>query len=141
MNVHRYGPLIACFLWLWAPPLRAQDRSPDRQPDRQDDESTQEEGKSQREILAERRREKAGNLSPYRVSGVEDRLIRLEDVKFPLNIFERGLHGLRPLIGGMPSGSGFVGGVGYVNGLEDEHLRFESTPHRPCANSAAVSRC
>ena len=71
--------------------------------------------------MAERRREKAWNLSPYRVSGAEDRLIRLEDVKFQLNIFERGLHGLWPLIGGMPSGSGFVGGVGYVNGLEDEH--------------------
>ena len=88
MNVHRAWPLIACFLWLRAPPLRAQDRSPDRQSDRQEDESTQEEGKSQREILTERRREKAWNLSPYRVSGAEDRLIRLEDVKFPLNIFE-----------------------------------------------------
>ena len=123
MNVHRVLPLFACFLWLWAPPLPAQDRSPDRQ----EDESAQEdEGKSQQEILAERRREKAENLSPYRVSGAEERLIRLEAVKFPLNIFERGLHGIRPLIGGMPSGSGFVGGVGYVNGLEDEYLRFEA---------------
>ena len=87
--------LITCFLWLWAPPLPAQDRSPERQ----EDESTQEdEGKSQQEILAERRREKAENLSPYRVFGAEDRLIRLEAVKFPLNVFERGLHGIRPLI-------------------------------------------
>ena len=70
--------------------------------------------------MAEKRREKATNLTPAQVSRAEARVLALEKARFPQNIFVKGFHGIRPVMGGMPSGSGFVGGIGYVRGLESE---------------------
>ena len=75
---------------------------------------------SQAERLAAARREKAQNLVPAEVSSGEARVRRLEEARFPQNIFVKGFHGFRPVIGGMPSGSGVVLGGGYVRGLESE---------------------
>ena len=69
---------------------------------------------SRQEILLEKKKDKAKELSSYEVSKLEARVLRLERIRFPRNIFKRGFHGIRPLIGGMPSGSGFAGGVGYL---------------------------
>ncbi len=75
---------------------------------------------SQAERLAAARREKAQNLTPARVSSGEARLRGIEKSRFPFSIFQQGFHGFRPVMGGMPSGSGFVVGGGYVRGLESE---------------------
>ena len=80
-------------------------------------------GVSQQERLADERREKAANLEPYRVSPIEARIRALEEARFPSNIFVKGFNGIRPVVGGMPSGSGLVGGVGYVRGLDSERYR------------------
>jgi len=50
------------------------------------------------------------------VSDSESRVLGLEDISFTVNVFERDWNQLRPAIGGMPAGSGFVGGVSYLNG-------------------------
>ena len=75
---------------------------------------------SQAEQLAAARREKAQNLTPAEVSSGEARVRGLEETRFPFSIFQQGFHGFRPVMGGMPSGSGFVVGGGYVRGLESE---------------------
>ena len=75
---------------------------------------------SQAERLAAERREKAQNLTPARVSSGEARMRGIEKSRFPFSIFQQGFHGFRPVTGGMPSGSGFVVGGGYVRGLESE---------------------
>ncbi len=49
-----------------------------------------------------------------------------EKACFPASIFVNGFRGIRPVIGGMPSGSGFVGGVGYIRGLESEYLKAQA---------------
>ena len=76
--------------------------------------------KSQQERLAEARRAKAERLEPYKVSSWEARAHRWERARFPMRIFTRGFSGIRPLLGGMPSGSGQVFGVGYIRGLESD---------------------
>ncbi len=75
---------------------------------------------SQAERLAAQRREKARNLTPAEVPSGEARVRGLEEARFPQNIFVKGFHGFRPVVGGMPAGSGFVLGGGYVRGLESE---------------------
>ena len=75
---------------------------------------------SQAERLAAERREKAQNLTQARVSSGEARMRGIEKSRFPFSIFQQGFHGFRPVMGGMPSGSGFVVGGGYVHGLESE---------------------
>ena len=81
---------------------------------------------SRQEILRRQREQKRDELSPYVVSEAESRVLGFEDMNFPANIFERGWNQLRPVIGGMPSGSGFVGGVSYLNGLDREAFEFEA---------------
>lgn len=81
---------------------------------------------SRQEMLLEKRREKARELEPYRISSLEARVRALEKAKFPQNIFVKGWHGFRPVIGGMPSGSGFVLGGGYVHGLENQYFQFQA---------------
>ena len=83
-------------------------------------------GQSQAERLAAARREKADNLLPAHVSPAEARIRGLERTRFPFSIFQQGFHGLRPVVGGMPSGSGFVAGGGYVRGLESETLTLSA---------------
>jgi len=83
------------------------------------------ETKSQKEELAERRREKAQHLVPNQVSSWEKRMRGWEKARFPARIFMKGWNGFRPLFGGMPSGSGTVLGAGYVRGLDSEYLKFQ----------------
>ena len=76
------------------------------------------------EILRNEREAKRGELEPYEISSTEARLLRIQQLNFPRNIFVRGWNQFRPLIGGMPSGSGFVVGPGFVNGLDRENFDF-----------------
>lgn len=80
---------------------------------------------SRQEILRRQREQKAEALEPYEVSTGERRVLAFEEMNFPANVFERGWNQIRPVIGGMPSGSGFVGGVSYLNGLDREAFEFE----------------
>ena len=77
------------------------------------------------EILLREREAKRGELEPYEISSAEARLLRIQKANFPQNIFVRGWHHFRPLIGGMPSGSGFVIGPGFVSGLDRESFDVE----------------
>ena len=81
---------------------------------------------SQQEELAEQRREKAERLQPERVSSWEGRVRSLEEANFPSNILVQGFNGFRPVIGGLPSGSGFVGGVGWGHGVEGEWYEVDA---------------
>ena len=78
------------------------------------------------EILRKEREAKRCELDPYEISSAEARLLRIQKANFPRNIFVRGWNQFRPLIGGMPSGSGFVVGPGFVNGLDRESFDFEA---------------
>ena len=80
---------------------------------------------SQTERLAAARQEKSKQLVPNKVQRWEERLRRWEKARFPARIFQKGYRGLRPVIGGMPSGSGFVFGGGYIRGLESELLKTQ----------------
>jgi len=80
---------------------------------------------TRQEILRRQREHKARDLEPYVVSNAEARVLALEDMHVPANVFERGWNRIRPLIGGMPSGSGLVGGVSYLNDLHREAFEFE----------------
>ena len=84
------------------------------------EESQEASDQSQAEQLAAQRREKAQNLTPAEVSSGEARMRGIEKSRFPFSIFQQGFHGFRPVMGGMPAGSGFVMGGGYVRGLESE---------------------
>jgi hypothetical protein len=86
----------------------------------------QEEPPTRREILLEMRREKAAGLEPYDVPTAEARVLALEKARLPQKIFEKGWRGIRPVLGGMPSGSGFVFGGGYVYGLGAQRFQFEA---------------
>ena len=79
---------------------------------------------TRQEILQRQREEKRGELTPYVVSGAEDRVSRLETFRLPRRIFAKGFGGFRPVLGGMPSGSGFVFGGGYIAGYNHELIQF-----------------
>ncbi len=91
-----------------------------------DDEAVQNSGPptTRQEILQRQRDEKRGALTPYVVSGAEDRVSRLETFRLPRRIFAKGFGGFRPVMGGMPSGSGFVFGGGYIAGYNHELIQF-----------------
>ena len=76
-------------------------------------------------MLLRKRREKAQSLSPYEITKAEARVKGVEDARFPQKIFQKGWRGFRPVIGGMPSGSGTVLGGGYIRGLENEYFQFQ----------------
>jgi hypothetical protein len=63
---------------------------------------------TRQEILRRKREEKRDELAPHIVSGAESRVLAFESGNFPASVFERGWRQIRPVIGGMPSGSGFV---------------------------------
>jgi hypothetical protein len=90
--------------------------------------SGQQEGEPQtrRGVLRRQRESKAQELAPYAVSSNESRLRGWEKAKFPQNWLIKGWHGFRPVIGGMPSGSGTVFGGGYVHGLENQYFQFQA---------------
>ena len=77
------------------------------------------------ELLRQQREEKAQALVPYEVSAREARLRGLEKAKFPQNWLVKGWNGIRPVFGGMPSGSGTVLGAGYVHGLENQFYQAQ----------------
>ena len=79
---------------------------------------------TRQEILLRQREEKLGALTPYAVSDAEARVSRLETFRLPRRIFAKGFGGFRPVVGGMPSGSGFVFGGGYLAGYNHEVIRF-----------------
>ena len=81
---------------------------------------------SRQDLLLEQKREKAERLVEESASRSEKRIRALEKSRFPKNIFVKGFHGVRPLIGGMPSGSGAVAGIGYVRGLDYELVNIEA---------------
>jgi outer membrane protein assembly factor BamA len=85
-----------------------------------------EEAETREEILLRKRREKADNLSPYRISKGEERVKGFEEARLPQKILQKGWRGFRPVIGGMPSGSGTVLGGGYIRGLEAEYFQFQA---------------
>ena len=79
---------------------------------------------TRQEILQRQREEKRAALTPYTVSDAEDRVSRLETLRLPRRIFAKGFGGFRPVMGGMPSGSGFVFGGGYIAGYNHELIQF-----------------
>ncbi|MDP6580747.1 MAG: BamA/TamA family outer membrane protein [Vicinamibacterales bacterium] len=79
---------------------------------------------TRQEILQRQREEKRTQLTPYRVSDAEARVSRLETFRLPRRIFAKGFGGFRPVVGGMPSGSGFVFGGGYIAGYNHELIQF-----------------
>jgi len=81
---------------------------------------------TRQEILLKQREEKSRALKPYKISPPEERVQRWEKMRLPQNIFVKGFHGFRPLVGGMPSGSGFVVGGGYIAGVDSEVLQFSA---------------
>lgn len=80
---------------------------------------------SREEILRKKREEKKEQLEPYRISDTEARVRSWENARFPQKILQKGFRGFRPVIGGMPSGSGTVFGGGYIRGLENEYFQFQ----------------
>lgn len=76
------------------------------------------------EILDRERERKSQELEPAVVSKAEERVRFFETWRLPFRLFDKGVSGFRPVIGGMPSGSGFVGGGGYIAGYNSELLQF-----------------
>ena len=88
------------------------------------DAQTETEPTSRAEILQQRRVEKSGLLEPYVISDAERRVQFLETWRLPRRLFTKGFAGFRPVIGGMPSGSGLAGGGGYIAGYNSELFQF-----------------
>lgn len=78
---------------------------------------------TRQEILRRQREAKRAELEPYEVSSPERRVRSMERWRLPRRLFSKGIGGVRPLIGGMPSGSGLVGGVGYIGGATSDRAR------------------
>ena len=89
-------------------------------------ESSQENpARTRAEQLLQMRQERSLQLTPYEVSSTEARARRWEKAKFPTKWLVKGWRGFRPIIGGMPSGSGAVFGAGYIHGLESQYLQYQ----------------
>ena len=84
------------------------------------------EPESRAEILQRQRVEKSGRLEPYVISDAERRVRFLETWRLPRRLFTKGFAGFRPVIGGMPSGSGLAAGGGYITGYYSELLQFSA---------------
>ncbi len=96
------------------------------EPTGEEEESEQaSEASSREELLRQLREEKSQQLSSYEISDLEARTRRWEKAKFPTNWLVKGWHGFRPVIGGMPSGSGTVFGGGYIHGLDAQYVQFQ----------------
>ena len=105
---------------LCAPPVAARAQTAPGEPGTQQVEPPT----TRQEILQRQREEKGGALTPYVVTSAEDRVGRLETLRLPRRIFAKGFGGFRPVVGGMPSGSGFVFGGGYIAGYDHELIQF-----------------
>ena len=84
----------------------------------------QPEPQTRAEILERARDEKRGRLETYVISDAEARVQFFETWRLPRRLFTKGFGGFRPVIGGMPSGSGFAGGGGYITGYHSDLLQF-----------------
>ena len=89
-----------------------------------DGEATQDAPRTRAEILRLAREDKSDQLEPYGISSAERRVQFLETWRLPRRLFTKGFGGFRPVIGGMPSGSGFVGGGGYITGYNSDLFQF-----------------
>ena len=89
--------------------------------------AAQAEPQTRQEILQRQREEKRGQLEPYVVSRAEERVQFLETWRLPFRLFAKGVGGFRPVVGGLPSGSGFVGGGGYITGYNSDLLQFTAS--------------
>ena len=89
--------------------------------------AAQAEPETRQEILQRQREEKRGQLEPYVISGAEERVKFLETWRLPFRLFSKGVGGFRPVVGGLPSGSGFVGGGGYITGYNSDLLQFTAS--------------
>jgi len=96
--------LIACTCVILAVPASAQEP----------------EAESRAELLAKIREQKAQALQPYKPKGIEKALLYIEEHR----IIERLTiaDGWYPRIGGLTTGGGFAGGVGYRKHLFDDQL-------------------
>ena len=88
--------------------------------------SREEEGQTRAEILREKREQKSKELIPDTVSSWEARLRGWEKANFPSNWLVKGWNGFRPVLGGMPSGSGTVFGGGYIYGLGAQRIQAQA---------------
>jgi hypothetical protein len=75
------------------------------------------------ELLAAARAEKAKRVEPYKPKGIERVALYIEDSR----LIERltVADGWYPRIGGLTTGGGFAGGVGYRKHLADERMLFD----------------
>ena len=106
------------------------------EPTGEEEESEQaSEASSRDELLLQLREEKSQQLRPYEVSDTEARTRRWEKAKFPTNWLVKGWRGFRPVFGGMPSGSGFVFGGGYIHGLVPRIFNYYTKSGSPCVSS------
>ena len=71
----------------------------------------QAEPQTRAEILEQARERKSEQLEPYRISDAERRVRFLETWRLPRRLFTKGFGGVRPAIGGMPSGQDSSGAV------------------------------
>jgi hypothetical protein len=123
-NTHTFATgtvavLLACVGW--SLPALAQTATETAVGQENQPPTTREEG------LRRKREEKAQALEPYVISNAESRVLSLESMNFPVNVFQRGWRHFVPAIGGMPSGSGLVGGLGYSNGPDNEAFEFDAS--------------
>lgn len=84
------------------------------------------EPRTRAEILRRAREAKQGELEPYVISTAERRVRFLETWRLPRRLFTKGFGGFRPVLGGMPSGSGLAAGGGYLAGYNSELLQFSA---------------
>ncbi len=81
-------------------------------------------GITRQAALLAQREAKRDTLAPERVSQTEERVRAFETLRLPRAIFVKGFNGLRPVLGGLPGGSGFVFGGGYINSLNRRAYEF-----------------
>lgn len=108
------GVLLVPMLLLWTLSARAQPEGG----------GIQAKPQTRAEILEQARERKSEQLEPYRISGAERWVQFLETWRLPRRLFTKGFGGFRPVVGGMPSGAGFVGGGGYITGYNSQLLQF-----------------
>ena len=81
------------------------------------------EPRSRQDILRRLRESKQTQLTAYVVSREETQVRRLETWRLPRRLFAKGFAGFRPVLGGMPPGSGLVAGAGYIAGATSDVLQ------------------
>ena len=99
------------------------------------------EPRTRQDILRRLRELKQTQLTPYVVSREERQVRRLETWRLPRRLFAKGFAGFRPVLGGMPPGSGLVAGAGYIAGATSDILQATgpvSAPTTPPSGHSTV---